>query len=267
MGVWRSCRLHCRPFQAIKPPLSSRMNTHLKNHLLDRACQPYKPTGRFNYHWARGKLGRDPIFGALLERGVLPDAARVLDLGCGRGLLAAWMLAAEQMSMQGEWPATSIPPPAGLSFRGVELMAREAECGNRALQPLYGQRVRLSGGDMRDFEVGEAGEVDVVAVLDVLHYIPLAEQDWLLDRIRASLGQGGLFVTRVGDAGGGLRFRLSQIVDHCISFAQGHRLGRMWCRPLNDWLAALRERGFEVQATPMSAGTPFANVMLVCRVA
>lgn len=240
------------------------MQPTLKNRLLDLACQPYKPTGRFNYHWARGKLGRDPIFGALLERGVLPDGARVLDLGCGRGLLAAWMLAAEQLAGQGEWPATLMSPPSGLSFRGVELMEREAECGNRALQPLHGRRVRLSGGDMREFD---PGEVDVVAILDVLHYIPLAEQDRLLDRIRASLGRNGLFVTRVGDAGAGVRFRVSQIVDHCISFAQGHRLARMWCRPLDDWLAALRSRGFEVQATPMSDGTPFANVMLTCRVA
>lgn len=239
------------------------MQPTLKNRLLDLACNPYRATGRFNYHWARGKLGRDPIFGALLERRVFPDGARVLDLGCGRGLLAAWMLAAESMAARGDWPATQTIPPAGLSFRGVELMAREAECGNRALQPLHGQRVQLSGGDMRDFE---AGDVDVVAILDVLHYIPQAEQERLLDRIRATLGQGGLFVTRVGDARGGVRFRLSQIVDHCISFAQGHRLARMWCRPLDDWLAALQKRGFEVQATPMSAGTPFANVMLVCRV-
>lgn len=240
------------------------MQTLLKNRLLDLACQPYKPTGRFNYHWARGKLGHDPIFPALLEQGALPDGARVLDLGCGRGLLAAWMLAAERLAEQGGWPAAVPPPPLGLSFRGVELMAREAECGNRALQPLHGQRVQLSGGDMRSFE---ADGVDVVAILDVLHYIPLEEQDLMLDRIRAALGQGGLFVTRVGNAAGGTRFKLSQIVDHCISFAQGHRLGRMWCRSLDDWLVALHSRGFVVQATPMSAGTPFANVMLTCRVA
>lgn len=240
------------------------MQTCLKKRLLDRSCQPYRPTGRFNYHWARGKLGRDPIFGALLTQGVLPDAARVLDLGCGRGLLAAWLLAAEQMAAQGEWPVTLTPPPSGLSFRGVELMVAEAECGNRALQPLHGERVQLSGGDMRCFDTDE---VDVVAMLDVLHYIPIAEQDQLLDRIRAILGQGGLFVTRVGDAEGGLRFRLSQVVDHCISFAQGHRLARMWCRPLDDWLTALQSRGFVVRAQPMSTGTPFANIMLICSVA
>lgn len=239
------------------------MQTSLKKKLLDFATEPYRPTGRFNYHWARGKLGGDPIFSALLTRPILPDDARVLDLGCGRGLLAAWLLGAERLAAQGEWNGR-ITPPRGLRFRGIELMEREAVCGNRALQPLHGDRVRLSGGDML---AADLSETDVIAILDVLHYVPYAEQERMLDRIRAALGTGGLFVTRVGNASGGLRFACSQLVDACMSFAQGHRLARMWCRPLDEWKQALETRGFEVQAIPMSAGTPFANVMLVARVA
>ena len=237
------------------------MQSDLKKLLLEHASSPYRELGQFNFGWARGKLGHDPIFAALLEHRLLPDGAQVLDLGCGRGLLAAWFLAAERLAAAGLWSRTP-PPPTNLSFRGVELMAREADCGNQALQPLYGERVRLSGGDMRDADMSG---IDVVAVLDVLHYIPHADQERLLDRIRAALKPGGLFITRVGDAGGGLRFRSSQLVDRCISFAQGHRLGRMWCRPLADWVRAFERRGFAVQAQPMSQGTPFANVMLVSR--
>lgn len=239
------------------------MQTALKKKLLDFSTAPYRPTGHFNYHWARGKLSRDPIFSALLERRVFPDGARVLDLGCGRGLLAAWMLGAERLAELGEWHST-VAPPRNLRFRGVELMDREAVCGNQALQPLHGERVQLSGGDMC---AADLDDTDVIAILDVLHYIPYAEQDRMLDKIRAALGSGGLFVTRVGNAGGGLRFAISQWVDACMSFAQGHRLPRMWCRPLEQWVAALEARGFAVEAVPMSSGTPFANVMLVARVA
>lgn len=237
------------------------MQASLKKRLLDFATEAYRLTGRFNYHWARGKLRGDPIFAALLNRPILPDGARILDLGCGRGLLAAWLLGAERLAAQGEWPSRPTPP-TGLYFRGIELMEREVICGNKALQPLHGERVRLSGGDMREAELNDA---DVIAILDALHYIPYAEQDHMLDRIRAALHTGGLFVTRIGDADGGLRFALSQVVDACMSFAQGHRLERMWCRPLDDWMRALETRGFAVEATPMSDGTPFANVMLVAR--
>ena len=239
------------------------MQNKLKKKLLKLATEPYRTTGVFDYRWARGKLGHDPMFTALVEQSVFPDGSRVLDLGCGRGLLAAWLLAAEQLAAQGNWTG-AVNPPKHLHFRGVELMAREADCGNRALQPIHGQRVQLSGGDMR---VADLSNTDVIAILDVLHYIPFGEQDQMLDRIRAALDMGGLFVTRVGDAGSGLRFVLSQIVDFGISFAQGHRLERMWCRPLADWISALEARGFTVQAIPMSAGTPFANVMLISRMA
>lgn len=238
------------------------MQASLKNKLLDCATAPYRPTGNFNYRWARGKLKHDPIFAALVQRAVFPDNARIIDLGCGRGLLAAWLLGAEQLAKQGYWSGDT-PPPKGLYFRGIELMEREAACGNQALQPLHGERVHLSGGDMLNADLNNA---EVIAILDVLHYVPYAEQDRMLDRIRAALGTGGLFVTRVGNADSGLRFAFSQLVDACISFAQGHRLSRMWCRTLDQWITALEARGFDVEAVPMSAGTPFANVMLVARV-
>lgn len=238
------------------------MQPALTRQVLDLACAPYRHAGRFDFGWARGKLGHDPVFPALIDLGLLPDGTRVLDLGCGRGLLAAWLLAAERLAGTGRWPADVPPPARGLSFRGVELMAREADTGNRVLHPQYGQRVQLSGGDMREADLQGA---QVIVVLDVLHYIPFADQDDLLDRIRAALPPDGMFITRVGDAAGGLLFRISQWVDRCMSFAQGHRLGRMWCRPVSEWTQALARRGFSVEARRMSTGTPFANVMLVAR--
>ncbi len=239
------------------------MQSGLKKRLLDVATEPYRNTGHFNFHWARGKLWGDPIFTVLLERPMLPDGAHVLDLGCGRGLLAALLLGAERLAALGEWHGGPAPP-TGLRFRGIELMEREAICGNQALQPLYGERVEFSGGDMRNAGLHGA---DVIAILDVLHFVSYAEQDRILDRIRAAIGTGGLFVTRVGDADGGMRFALSQAVDSCMSFIQGHRLTRMWCRPLSRWICALEERGFAVEAVPMRKGPPFSNVMLVARVA
>lgn len=239
------------------------MNPRLKRQLLAAATRPYKPVGPIHHYWARGKLSGDPIFAALIDDAIFPDQARVLDLGCGRGLLAAWHLAAEGLAAAGTWPQDARQPPRGLRFAGVELMAREADAGNQALQPLHGERVQLAGGDMRSASLDG---FDVIAILDVLHYVDYAEQDRMLDRIRAALPPGGLFLTRIGDAEGGLRFRISQLVDRGISFIQGHRLPRMWCRPLPEWIAILEARGFVVSARPMNGKQPFANVMLVARV-
>lgn len=240
------------------------MRSILKQRLRDLASEPYRVAGRFHYQWARGKLGHDPLFFALIEHGVFPNGALVLDLGCGRGLLAAWLLAAEQLRADGSWPATLTPPPQGLHFRGVEQVGPDVACGNRALQSVHGRRVQLHAGDIC---VADLGKADAVALLDVLHYLPYAEQERLLDRVRVALGDGGVFVTRVGDAGSGLRFVLSQLVDMGIALVRGYRITRLWCRSQDAWVQALEARGFVVQACPMSSGTPFANVLLIARVA
>jgi hypothetical protein len=57
--------------------------------LLEQATLPYRSLGSLVWRFARGKLGGDPVFAGLLQRGLNPPDARVLDIGCGRGLLAA----------------------------------------------------------------------------------------------------------------------------------------------------------------------------------
>jgi SAM-dependent methyltransferase len=238
------------------------MHTSLKKRLLNLATAPYRAVGHVHYHWARGKLGHDPFFAVLADAQIIPDHAHVIDIGCGRGLLAAWLLAAETLYRDRAWSTESAPqtaPPVGLSFYGVDLVQREVDCGNSALRPLFGERVQLALGDMRTVSLEGAS---VVAILDVLHYVPYADQDQLLDRIRAALPAGGVLITRVGNAGSGWRFRFSQFVDRCMALKQGHRLPRMWCRPVSEWVSALESRGFVVSTRPMSQGTPFANVMI-----
>jgi hypothetical protein len=44
---------------------------------------------------------------------------------------------------------------------------------------------------------------------------------------------------------------------------RGHRVPPTWGRPLTAWVQQLQSLGFDVNAVPMSQGTPFANVLLV----
>src|SRR5580658_2369657 len=103
--------------------------------LLDTACEPYRGAGRFAYHFARRKLRTDPVYRAILELGLLLGRARVLDLGCGQGLLAAWLRAAECCYERGSWPRAWPPAPRNQSTRGIELMARDVERARCALGP------------------------------------------------------------------------------------------------------------------------------------
>lgn len=226
--------------------------------LLDLASEPYRRAGRFAWHFARGKLGGDPAFRALLERGLIRDGARVLDLGCGQGLLASWLLGAQRMHDAGEWPAGWPSAPHIAALRGIELMPRDV------------MRARDALGGAAEFVLGnicstQFGKADVIVILDVLHYMDRQAQDDVLRRCRDALAPDGLLLLRIGDAAGGLPFRISNWVDHLVTFVRGHRLSRFTCRSVEQWHEALSDLGFRVEPLPMSQGTPFANVLMVAR--
>lgn len=231
--------------------------------LLEQATAPYRPLGKFAWHFARGKLRGDPVFAALLQRGLLPDRARILDIGCGQGLLAALLgsLTGHSTAEQA-WPTDWAPPPRDTQVHGIELMPRDVQRARQALEHL-GRRARFTLGNMCDTDFGQT---DAVVVLDVLHYVDYAAQDDVLRRIRAALPPGGILLLRVGDAAAGLPFRISNWVDAVVTFVRGHRLSRLYCRPLTAWQRVLSALGFEVESLPMHAGTPFANILLVARV-
>lgn len=232
--------------------------------LLEQATAPYRPLGNFTWRFARGKLSADPVFASLLQRGLLPARARILDIGCGQGLLAALLGSLDGQSVaERHWPTSWAPAPALSQVRGIELMPRDVERAQQALAHL-GERARFTLGDMCRTDFGQA---DAVVILDVLHYVAYEAQEDVLRRVKAALTPGGTLLLRVGDASAGLPFRVSKWVDAAVTFVRGHRLSRLYCRTLAEWQALLRQLGFAVQAIPMHQGTPFANILLVARLA
>jgi hypothetical protein len=139
-------------------------------------------------------------------------------------------------------------------LRGVDLAARDIERARHAL-----------GGDFAvgDIRTADYGSADAIVMLDVLHYMPREAQVAVLRRVRATLPAGGLLLTRVGDADGGLPFRFSHWFDKVVMAARGRGFGPLYCRPLREWLTLLGDCGFRTDTLPMQAGTPFANVMLL----
>jgi SAM-dependent methyltransferase len=234
------------------------MAAAMPTELLHAARAPYRIIGRFAYGFARGKLARDPAYRVILERGLLQGRRRLLDLGCGLGLLAAVLLAAERCAREGGWPQSWPAAPRGLSIRGIELRPRTVQRARRAL----GAAAEIIQGDIRDADFGSA---DAVVMLDVLHYIERGSHRTLLRRAHATLTPGGVLLLRVGDAAGGLRFRAGLWWDRATLLVRGHGWMRLHCRSVAEWRALLLECGFDCQVLSASQGTPFANALLCAR--
>ena len=237
------------------------------------ACAPYRETSHWAWHWARGKLALDPVFRGMLTRGDLQPGARVLDIGCGQGLLASLLHACGDVQRSGHWPAAWPVQPSVVAYTGIELMPKDVARAEQALRGLA-PTPRFVCADMCEAPFPAC---DLVVILDVLHYVEHAAQEAVLRRVRSALAlaqsqlqlqshsreRPGRLLLRVGDAASTRGFAASQCVDRLATWARGHRVPPTFSRTLAQWTALLQGLGFSVRAVPQSQGTPFANVLLV----
>ncbi|MGH8632458.1 MAG: class I SAM-dependent methyltransferase [Burkholderiales bacterium] len=226
--------------------------------LIEATAARYLPAGRYAYHYARGKLQRDPVYFSLLEHGLIPDQARVLDLGCGQGILLALLATAGAFfhvrNRPDGWPLV----PRGLRLRGIEV------------QPKAVRRARIALGAAAsvvraDLSSAEFADSDVIVLLDVLHYLPPAAQETVLTKAGRALLANGVLIIRVADPESGMRTVLTRHGDRLASLLRGEVWGAYHLRPLSQWASLLESMGLQVQSMPMCQGTPFSNVLLVAR--
>jgi SAM-dependent methyltransferase len=226
--------------------------------LLAEAARPYVAAGASNRHFARSKLRFDPVFLGLLRLGLLPGRGTLLDLGCGRGLLLALLATARERFRDGRWPPDLPPPPLELSLHGIELDRAHAEAARRALDG----RAQVTHGDLREARFPAC---TAAVVIDVLFYLDRHEQEQVLRDAAAALEPGGVLLMREADAASGPAFHVTRWSERVLELARGRARSRLVYRAAAEWKALLGSIGFTVTAEPMSAGTPFANVLFVCR--
>lgn len=236
----------------------SRMTDALFREMVEAAALSYRRSGRYAWHFAKGKLGGDPVFRFLLRTPVLPSAGRLLDLGCGQGVLMALLRSAAARHAEGAWPADWPPPPRNLDLQGVELGFRRA----RTAQAALGDGATVVRGDIREVPLPRSR---AIVILDVLLYLGRDDQARVLARCAEALEPGGVLVLREADAGAGVRFSVTRWAERAACWSRGQWRQPLLYRPAPEWAALLRGLGFTVAMTPMSSGTPFGNVLFVAR--
>jgi predicted TPR repeat methyltransferase len=212
--------------------------------LVDRAAEPYRACGRYAYHFARGKLRHDPLFRFIADELTSLRGARVLDLGCGQGLLFALLLAANADS--------------STDMHGVELSTRRVEIARKAL----GTRASIERADIRAARLPRSS---AIVIGDVLLYLDAAEQMPVLEKVVSALEPGGTLFMREADGAGGARFLLTRGCEHLACALRGAPFTKLHYRRSEAWRRELEKLGLEVTQLPMSEGLPLANVLYVAR--
>ena len=227
--------------------------------LYNAICESFRCCGRFPFHFARGKLKHDPVVIDLLTRQTLARAdgapLRLVDLGCGQGLLLAALDA-----YSAEAACATAPVVQAL---GIDAMPANVRWGQAMLaarrQPQF--PATILQGDIRHCDIPPC---NLVLLIDVLHYLNPTEQEQVVARIHAALEPGGHLILRVGDTAHAHQSRISRGADRLVVWLRGQGWRPVWQRPLSGWQSLLQAHGFSVQILRPHHSKAVVNVLMCC---
>jgi ubiquinone/menaquinone biosynthesis C-methylase UbiE len=171
---------------------------------------------------------------------LLPDEGRILDIGCGFGLFAAYFGQTQ--------PARRIV--------GVDPNARRIAIARRVCESIGLEGTSFIAGDARNVPL--EGKFAGAYVLDVMHHIPERDQRPMLERLRQLLLPRGVLVIKdiTTEPTFGLEF--TRLLD---------RLMVGWKEPLRyrhhrEWGEMLSELGFHVRMVRVPDILPYPHVVI-----
>jgi 2-polyprenyl-3-methyl-5-hydroxy-6-metoxy-1,4-benzoquinol methylase len=171
---------------------------------------------------------------------LLPEEGRILDIGCGFGLFAAYF-AQTQRTRQ---------------IVGVDPDTRRTKMAERTFAKLGLEGHEFIAGDARDANV--EGPFDAVYILDVMHHIPRADQVPLLKRLHDLLAPRGVLVIKDITTEPWVGLKFTELLDRAM-------VG--WNEPLayrhhREWGEILRELGFKVRIVRVPDVLPYPHVVI-----
>ena len=195
---------------------------------------------RVLHGYAKGKTGWDPAYATvagLLEKSTHP----LLDIGCGVGLLAAYLreCGCEQQIL------------------GIEPDAAKIEVANERVASVY---------PMLEFRVGDARCLpefsgDIV-MLDVLHYMEPDVQRSVLEQISTRIGPGGRALIRTTFRDGSWRYYATMLEEAFVRVSGWICGGSCHFPTREEVTAPFHGPEWNVSVAPMWGRTPFNSHLI-----
>ena len=243
---------HFRP-TAPRPPYRLPEHAPAWWHAAERIAGRYAPIGedsgaaeRSRFHYVRMKLVGDPVMKMIAELGDGRSLGDVLDVGTGRGQLPLVLLELGRADrVHGfDWDADKIeaaraaalePPPLPATFEVADMVAPDTSYP----------------------------KADAVLLVDVIHYLPLDEQDEVLDRAAAAVRPGGRLLLREADTERGWRSAVTLAEEKLFTLLRFNRGAEVTFRSAQSIVDRLERAGLSCRVEPAWGGTPFSNVLIV----
>jgi 2-polyprenyl-3-methyl-5-hydroxy-6-metoxy-1,4-benzoquinol methylase len=171
---------------------------------------------------------------------LLTDEGRILDVGCGFGLFAAYFGQTH--------PRRRIV--------GVDPDARRVDIARRVAKSLGLREHAFVAGDIRDVPI--QGPFDAVYVLDVMHHLPPEDQWGVLQRLHGLLVPGGVLLVKDITTEPRLGLLFTTALDRLmVGFREplSYRHHREW----GEMLSAL---GFKVRMVRVPDVLPYPHVVI-----
>jgi uncharacterized protein (DUF2062 family)/SAM-dependent methyltransferase len=200
----------------------------------------FAKSGLTSRQFVRWKLRLDRIFELLAAENL--GSGTVVDLGCGYGIALCFTAFGDDRRR----------------LVGCDLDAHRVAVARQALGELNAD---VTVADIRQFELPSAG---LILILDVLQYLPAAEQHALLKRCCSALAPDGILVFRVHDRERGLRSAIAMAFDRLIFACGGLGFGPRMLS-IAEYRAALENTGVQLEERRFQNRLPLAHVLFVAR--
>jgi len=169
----------------------------------------------------------------------IPKEGRVIDIGCGYGLLANFLtLKSNRRDVTG----------VDLSGKRIDIAQKTTDNRNK---------IRFKLVNVLDLQLGK---YRAMVMSDFLHHIDYKTQEELLVRCYQKIPPGGLLIIEEVDNKPLCKYWFNTIVDRMLNIGEG-----IFFRNQREFQELLERIGFKVSIKKAHKGLPLSDILYICR--
>jgi len=169
----------------------------------------------------------------------IPKEGRVIDIGCGYGLLANFLtLKSNRRDV------------TGIDLSGKRISAAQKTTGDR-------NKIRFKLVNVLDLRLGK---YCAMVMSDFLHHINYKAQEELLARCYQKIPSGGLLIIEEVDNRPLWKYWFNTTVDKILNIGEG-----IFFRNQREFRELLERIGFKVSVENAHKGLPLSDILFICK--